>query len=205
MTASNFYDGYQYVFGMGQSATTVSAPQTAIAAGSPVIISGTVFDKSPATTTTPIYAQGVGVPCVSDASMGDWMAYLYQQAPYPANVTGVPVAIDAVDPSGNPIHVATVTSDASGTFSYLWTAPTTAGKYTITATFAGDNSYGFSSAETAVGVMAVSAVTTTATPTPTTVTTAVTPSEVMTYVLAVGIAIIIAIAIVGALILRKRS
>jgi len=203
MTATNYYDGFQYVFGMGQSATTVSAPQTAISAGTPVIISGSVFDKSPAASTSPIYASGVGVPCVSDASMGDFMAYLYQQAPYPANITGVPVSIDAVGPSGNTIHITTVTSDASGTFHYMWTTPTTPGQYTITATFAGDDSYGFSSAETALGV--ITAPTVTATPTPTSSpASAATPSQVMTDVLIVGIAIIIAIAIVGILLLRKR-
>jgi hypothetical protein len=196
LTATNFYDGYLYVFGMGLSATTVSAPQTAVTAGTPLIISGTVLDQSPAQP---------GTACVSDASMGQWMAYLHQQAPYPANVTGVPVSIDAMGPEGNAIHVATVSSDASGTFSYLWTTPTIAGKYAITATFAGDDSYSYSSAETAVGVTAAPVAT--ATPTPTSspaLAAAATPSQVMIDVLIVGIAIIIAIAIVGVLLLRKR-
>ena len=93
MTATNMYDGYMYVFGMGLSATTVSAPQTQITQGTSTIISGTVLDQSPAQP---------GTPAVSRNSMGDWMAYLYQQAPYPTNLTGVPVSIDAVDPNGNP-------------------------------------------------------------------------------------------------------
>ena len=209
LVAGNYYDGYEYSFGMGQSATTVSAPQTAVTAGQSVVISGTVMDKSPATTTSDEYAQGVGVPCVSDASMGDFMAYLYQQAPCPTNLTGVPVSIDAVGPNGT-IHIADVTSDGSGTFGYLWTTPATTGQYTITATFAGDDSYGFSSAETVVGVTAAPIATATptptvtATPTSSPVSNAATSTQVMTYIVLVGIAIIIAIGIVGALILRKR-
>ncbi len=203
MTASNFYDGYQYVFGMGQSATTVSAPQSGVTIGTPVTISGTVTDKSPATTTSAIYAPGVPVPAVSDASMGDFMAYLYQQAPYPANVTGVPVSIDAIDPNGNSIHIATVTSNSQGTFGSSWT-PTTAGLYTITATFAGDNSYGFSSASAVA--TAAQAPTGTSTPTSTNApSNLATTSDITVIVLASAIAIIIAIAIVGFLILRKRT
>ena len=121
LTAVNFYDGNQDVFGKGQSATTISATQTAITQGQSIVITGTVIDKSPATTTSLRYATGVAVPCVSDASMGDWMAYLCQQAQIPATATGVPVSIDAVDPNGNNVHIATVTSDTSGTFNYVWT------------------------------------------------------------------------------------
>ena len=132
LTANNEYDGYTYVFGKGKSATTVSAPQTQITAGQSVIISGTVLDQSPAQP---------GTPCVSKDSMGEWMAYLHMQHSVPANVIGVPVLIDAVDPNGNFVPIATVTSDMSGTFGYTWT-PTIPGQYKITATFMGDDSYG---------------------------------------------------------------
>ena len=47
LAASNGYDGYMYVFGREKSKTTVSAPQTAIAQGQSVIITGTVLDQSP--------------------------------------------------------------------------------------------------------------------------------------------------------------
>ncbi len=191
MTATNFYDGFMYVFGMGLSSTTVSAPQTQITAGQNAIISGSVLDQSPAQP---------GTPAVSDASMGDWMAYLHQQAPYPTNVTGVPVSIDAVDPNGNPVHIATVTSNSQGTFGYTWT-PTIPGQYTITATFAGDDSYSFSSADTYATVVVP-----TTTPAPTTTTqpsNLATTSDLAAYIIGVGIAIIIAIAI-AVLILRKR-
>jgi len=193
LTATNYYDGFMYIFGKGLSSTTVSAPQTAIATGTPIVISGTVLDQSPAQP---------GTPAVSDAIMGDWMAYLHQQAPCPANVTGVPVSIDAVDPNGNSVHIGVATSNIQGTFGYTWT-PTIAGQYTITATFAGDESYGSSSAGTYASVISP-----TATSTPTTTaapSNLATTTDVMTYVVVVGIAIIIAIAIVGALILRKKA
>ena len=57
---------------------------------------------------------------------------------------------NAVDPNGNYIHIADVTSDGySGTFGYTW-EPETAGQYTVTATFLGDDSYGSSFATTYV-------------------------------------------------------
>ena len=37
-----------------------------------------------------------GVPVASDASMKDWMGYVYQQKPLPTNFTGVPVTIDVL-------------------------------------------------------------------------------------------------------------
>jgi hypothetical protein len=143
LTAGNSYDGYLYVFGKGTSATTVSCPQTAITSGTSAVISGTVLDKSPAQPDT---------PAVSDDSMKTYMEYLHMQQPidgiyHNLTMTGVPISIDAVDSNGNPQHLATVTSDISGTFSYTWT-PKTQGDYTITATFAGTNSYGSSWAET---------------------------------------------------------
>ena len=192
LTATDWYTAMFYTFGMGVSATTVSAPQTAVAEGTPIVISGTVLDQSPAQP---------GTPAVSDASMSAWMGYLHLQAPYPTNVIGVPVSIDAVDPNGNAVHIASVTSDATGTFGYTWT-PTMAGQYKITATFAGDDSYSFSTAGTYATVTAPIA---TSTPTTTAVpSNLATSADLMTYIVGVGIAIIIAIAIVGALILRKK-
>ena len=100
-----------YVFGKGQSATTVSAPQTAITAGTSSVITGTVLDQSPAQP---------GKAAVSDDSMGAYMEYLHMQQPidrmyHNITITGVPVSIDTVDPNGNSMHIATVTSDVSGT------------------------------------------------------------------------------------------
>jgi hypothetical protein len=129
------------------------------------------------------------------------MDHLHAQYPVPANFTGVPVSIDAVDPNNNFVHIATVTSDMSGTFSYVW-APTNAGSYKITATFEGDDSYGSSYAQAAAVVVNAPQATPTATSAP---INAATTSDLMTYMVAGVIAIIIAIAIVGALLLRKRS
>ena len=194
MTATNYYDGYLYVFGMGLSGTTVSAPQNAIAVDTKVTISGTVLDQSPAQP---------GTPCVSHASMGDYMAYLHQQAPYPASVTGVPVSIDAVDPNGNYAHIADVTTDALGSFGYSWN-PTIPGLYKITATFAGDDSYSYSSADTYATVSQAPTTATTPTSTAAPLNLATT-TDLMTYIAVVGIAIIIAIAIATVLLLRKRQ
>jgi hypothetical protein len=187
---------------MGQSSTTVQAPLNQITTGQSVTIAGTVLDQSPFTSNAAPYAPGT-VPAVSDASMGDFMAYLFQQSPCPTNLTGVPVSIDAVDPNGNPVHIATATSvGSSGAFGATWT-PTIPGQYTITATFAGTDSYGYSTATTFATVTQASA---SPTPAPTTTqAAAVTMGDFAIYLIAAVIAIIIAIAVVGALILRKRA
>jgi len=191
LTAGNYYDGYLYVFGKGKSSTTVTAPQSAITQGQSVVISGTVLDQSPAQP---------GTPLVSADSMGEWMEYLHMQHQYPANVVGVPVSIGAFDPNGNFIPIATVTSDASGTFGYTWAAPNITGQYKITATFVGDDSYGSSWAQTYASVVQAPA---TPEPTP----QAPIPDYTMT-IIGTGIAIIIAVIIaiaVAVLLLRKRA
>jgi hypothetical protein len=183
-----------YVFGKGKSATTVSAPQVAITEGTNAIISGTILDQSPAQPDT---------PCVSKDSMGPWMAYLHMQEPVPNNVIGVPVSIDATDPNGNPLHIADVVSDMSGTFSYTW-KPTMVGNYKITATFMGDDSYGSSWAQTYATVSAATGNNTN----PGSSTSNININDVVgplsMYIVAGVIAIIIAIAIVGILAVRKR-
>ena len=190
------YDGIMYVAGRGPSTTTVSAPQTSITAGTGAIITGTVLDQSAAQPNT---------PCVSEASMGDYMSYIHLQTTWPgwsmANVTGVPVSIDAVDPNGNFMHIATVTSDATGHFGYTW-MPTLAGDYKISATFGGSNSYGASWAQTYANVAA--APTATSTPVQTTEPSVATSADLMTYTAAAAIAVIIAIAIATVLMLRTK-
>ncbi len=157
LTASNYYDGYLYVFGKGQSDTSVSVSPATIAQGSPVIIQGTVYDQSPATTTSAVFSPTKPeVACVSKESMSTYMEYLYMQKPIGGlygneTIIGVPVSIDAVDPNGNYVHIGDTTSDVSGTFGFTWT-PTIAGNYKITATFIGDDSYGSSWAQTYAAV-----------------------------------------------------
>ena len=187
LTFDNRYDGYMYVYGKGQSQTTVEAPLTAITLGQSFMITGTVMDISPAQLNT---------PCVSKESMTQWMEYLHMQKSIPANVTGVPVSIDAVDSNGNSVHIATVTTDMSGSFKMLW-APEILGEYVITAAFTGDESYGSSWAETAIGVVEAPITS----PTPTITSTA--QASIETYFAISTIAIIIAFA-VAVLVLRKR-
>jgi len=145
----NGYDNQIYCYGMGLTATTVTAPDTGIPLGSSVMIRGTVTDQSPGQTCLGIPA--AGTPAISDEYMSEWMEYLYQQQPMPADATGVKVTLDAIDPNGNFISIGTATSDMSGFYSYMW-EPEHEGKYTIIATFEGSESYWSSYAETAIGV-----------------------------------------------------
>jgi hypothetical protein len=200
MTVLNAYDNQIYAYGMGPTKTTVSAPSVGITTATPVTITGTVLDISAG-----VSQQGVaanfpnGLPAVSDASMSDWMQFVYMQQPCPANVTGVPVTISAIDPNGNYVTLGNTISDGSGFYSFtvdtsqLGAGP---GKYTIIATFAGSDSYYPSSSEAAFTVMEEPA----ATPSPTPAAQA----PVGTYFIASTIAIIVAIVIVGILILRKH-
>jgi hypothetical protein len=147
-TTAGAQDGYMYVFGRGKSATTVSAPQTTIAKGTDVLITGTVTDLSPAQS---------GTPCVSRASMTTQMEHLHIQLPidgiyHNVTMTGVPVTLTAIDSVGNVIDLGTVTTNPYyGTFSAAWTPPAE-GVYTVTASFLGDDSYGSSGAATAVSI-----------------------------------------------------
>ncbi|MCK5628236.1 hypothetical protein KAI12_02105, partial [Candidatus Bathyarchaeota archaeon] len=143
---SNTYDNQIYAFGKGQTAVTVEAPLTAVPDGTGVMIRGTVTDQSPGAKDT---------PAIADASMSEWMQYLYMQFPMPMDATGVPVTLDAVGPDGSFISIGTVNSDASGMFKKMWTPPSE-GEYTIIATFAGSGAYWSSYAETSLGVSAES-------------------------------------------------
>jgi len=143
----NAYDNQLYCFGKGQSATTVTAPKTAIPEGTKVLIEGTVLDLTPAQE---------GTPCVSKDSMGPWMEYLHMQQEIPAEVTGVPVELTAIKDDGTITDLGTKwTNGFYGVFDCEWT-PDEEGFYTIYATFKGDDSYGSSSAATGILVGPVS-------------------------------------------------
>ena len=193
---SDAYDCIMYVVGKGQSQTTVNAPDVTVSAGNGIVIKGTVLDQSPGQP---------GTPCVSKDSMTTQMEYLHWQMPIAGiygnlTITGVSVSIDAIDPNGNPVHITTVTSDGySGTFAYTWN-PTMAGDYKITATFAGDDSYGSSFATTyaSEGQAPV------ASPTPTAIPLATNPPYEM-YTIGTGLAVIIVVIAVGLLLLKKRA
>jgi hypothetical protein len=201
LTCMNGYNNEIYCLGQGSSATTVQAPLTAITAGSNVAIQGTVMDTSAGTQEPVVQADfPYGVPVSSDADMGTWMGYVYQQQAMPTNFTGVTVQIAAIDPNGNHIVIGTATTDGNGLYHYTWTTPNVPGTYSVYATFAGSNGYYPSNSETTMIVQNAPS----ATPAPT-----ATPTSIADlYFLPVSIAIIIAIVIVGAvlalLMLRKR-
>jgi hypothetical protein len=142
LTAAGGYDGYMYVFGKGESKTTVMAPLSAVIKGSPITISGSVLDMSPGQAET---------PCVSEDSMTLQMEYLHLQRPidgiwHNETISGVPVSITAIAEDGTYIDIGTAITDGySGTFGKAWTT-TDEGTYKIVAAFAGDDSYGSSSA-----------------------------------------------------------
>jgi hypothetical protein len=184
-------NGIQYCIGKGQTATTVTAPLTSVTSGTGMTIQGSVMDMSP------------GKPnsaAVSEADMSTWMDYLYGQNATlinsPPTPHGVTVQLNAVDPNGNSVDLGTVTSDSSGHFAKSWT-PSTAGLYTIYATFAGSNSYYSSYAETSLSVAAAPSATTQPTQ-----TTAASDNTMIT--IGTGIAVIIAIAIATVLMMRKK-
>jgi hypothetical protein len=198
--AMNTYDQQIYAIGKGPSATTVEAPMTGVTVGDSVIIRGRVTDVSPGTQQAALKLRFPnGVAAVSDASMSDWMGYVYEQFPTPTNVTGVAVSIDAIDPNNNCIHIGDATTDSSGNFGFTWILPDVPGMYTIVATFAGSKSYWSSNAETYAVV--------TAAPQPTAAPTPMPASLADTYFVPAVIGIIVAIAVVGAVIvlmLRRR-
>ena len=137
----NAYDMQIYCVGKGPSAMTVEAPMTGVTQGSSIVIRGTITDISAGTNQDEQAARFPnGVPAMSDASMKDWMAYVYMQKPRPQDATGVPIAISVLDANGNYREIGNVTSDADGFFTYNW-KPDIDGPYTVYASFGGSNSY----------------------------------------------------------------
>jgi len=201
-TTYNAYDGQIYAYGQGPSKTTIEAPLTAQSVGTALVIEGTVTDVSAGASQEAVAANFPnGLPCVSDASMTQFMEYVYEQQPEPTNTTGVPVTLTAIDPNGNLVTLGTTTSDASGSYSFTWTPPAVPGNYAITATFAGTGAYYGSYAETHVYVGSA------ATPAPPTATP-LSQATTQSYVLGIGIAIIViiivGIAVLAMLMLRKK-
>ena len=145
---SDAYTCTMYVVGKGKSATTVTASQKTIAKGATVLIEGTVLDQSPGQP---------GTPCVAKESMTLQMEHIHIAQPLNGiygneTITGVPVTLTAIDSNGTVVDIGTTTTNGYyGTFSFVWTPPSE-GTYTITASFAADDSYGSSSAATAVSV-----------------------------------------------------
>ena len=199
ITALNGYDNQIYAFSKGPTATTIVTPS--VAPGQSLVLQGTVMDISAGTqqaTIAPRFPNGV--PAVSDNSQTAWMEYVYMQNPPPTNAIGVPVSITLIDPNGNP-HQTTVTTDSSGTYSYVVPSSMTPveGKYTVVASFDGSHSYWPSSSQSSFGITSAPAPTATPTQGPT--------SPVDIYFLPAVAAIIIILIVGIALImmmLRKR-
>ncbi len=66
-------------------------------------------------------------------------------------IAGVTVTLSAVDPNGTIQHIAAVTTDASGIYSSNWTPPIE-GQYTVTANYAGNQTYSNSQTSTIITV-----------------------------------------------------
>ena len=213
LVSRDLYTGQLFGFGKGQTAVTVSASPKIIASGNSLLIEGTVLDQSPAQ---------LGTPAIADESMTAWMEYLHMNRPIPGNATGVPVKLTAMDPNGNTEQIGTVTSDISGAYSIVWTPPVP-GKYVVTASFDGSESYWQSSAETAIAVMKAPAAQPTASPSlsptasppptasptpaisPTPPTPPSSPASPMTLYIVAAAAVIIIVVAAAVLALRRRK
>jgi len=190
------YTNVIYAIGKGPSQTTVEAPNAGVIQGSSIVISGSVTDISAGTSDPTVAARFPnGVAAIADESMGDWMAYIYKQFPFPANAMGVDVSLDVIDANGNFRNIGTATSDSSGFYSLEY-MPDIPGKYTLIATFAGSEAYYASYAEAAFVVDQA--------PEPTAAPEATPAPMTDTYVVGTGIAVIAAIAVAVLLILRKK-
>jgi hypothetical protein len=185
------YDGYEYVFGKGLSKTTVTAPDVSVTLGTALTIKGTVTDQSPAQPDT---------PCVSKDSMKTQMEYLHMQLPidgiwHNLTMTGVDVTLTAIDDKGTSTNIGTATTSAYyGTFEKAWTPPSES-TYKIIASFAGDDSYGSSGAQTAVTVGPA--------PAQIQIPAQIVPPDYTMTIIGTGVAVIIAVAI-AVLILKKK-
>ena len=201
LVAPNECDGQIYAFGLGPTKMTVRAPDVGVTTSAPITITGTITDVSAGSQQQVVAANFPnGLPCVSDASMTQFMEAVYEQQAMPTNITGVPITLSVLDSNGNYRQIGTTTSSPSGTFGFTWT-PDIPGDYTVYANFAGTQSYFRSFAQNSL--VATSAPTSA----PTAVVEQISLGTTQMYVIGIGVAIIVAIAIVGALImitLRKR-
>ena len=98
---------------MGPSKTTVTAPNIGVTTSTPITITGTVTDISAGSQQDAVAANFPnGLPCVSDASMTQFMEAVYMQQPMPTNITGVPVTLYVLDSNNNYRSIGTTTSNA---------------------------------------------------------------------------------------------
>jgi hypothetical protein len=185
----DLFDNRIYSIGKGPSAIEVTASPKASIQGTSVVIEGTVTDQS---------AGAKSSPAIADEYMSEWMAYLYQQRPFPADAKGVEVTLDTLDPNGNLIHLGNATCDNTGKFGFAF-VPEVAGTYRLIATFEGSASYGSSYATTYINVADAPQSTLQPTPLPLTVAELYFVPSVI-----VIIVVIIAVGLLIMLMLRKR-
>ena len=141
MVGMDTYDNRLYAVAKGASAVTLETPQDATT-DMAVTLKGTVMDVSPgiaADANLQIRFPG-GVPAVSDASMSDWMLYVWKNFERPSDAVGVQVRLEAVGPDMGFETIGTTTSDAYGNYGLGW-CPSKAGTYMIIATFEGTAGY----------------------------------------------------------------
>ncbi len=201
MTTLNSYDEQVYAYGMGPTKTTVSAPNIGATTATPITITGSVTDISAGASQTAVASNFPnGLPCVSDASMTQFMESVYMQQPEPHNVTGVPVTFAVIDANGNYRTIGSTTTNGLGDYSFIW-KPDITGNYTVYATFAGTQSYYGSTAST--GFYASSPATTSA-PTATPLSGVATQTTLEYIGVAIIIVIIIGIAVLALLVTRRR-
>jgi outer membrane protein assembly factor BamB len=202
MVVANGADNQIYAFGQGPSKTTVTAPDIGVTTATPVTITGTVTDISAGSQQNAVAANFPnGLPCVSDASMSQFMEAVYMQQPMPTNMTGVKVTLTETDHNGNTYTIgSTTTNPLTGTWAYNWTPPIV-GNYTITATFAGSGAYYGSYATT---YTYASPAAPTPAPTASPPTGLASTSSLELGIAAVIIVIIVCVAVLAVLMLRKR-
>jgi outer membrane protein assembly factor BamB len=202
MTTLNAYDNQIYAWGVGPSETSVTAPDIGVTTATPVTITGTVMDISAGSQQNAVAANFPhGLPCVSDASMSPFMEAVYMQQPMPNNLTGVPVTLSVTDSNGNHYNIGTaITNPLTGFYSLTWT-PVIPGNFTVTATFAGTQSYYGSYANTA---FYASPAASTPAPTASPVSGLASTTTVMDIGVAIIIVIVICVAVLAVLMMRKR-
>ena len=133
---------------MGPSKTTVTAPNVGVTTATQITITAQLRTSLQARHKQAVAANFPnGLPCVSDASMTQFMEAVYMQQPVPHDITGVPVTFTVIDSNGNYRTIGTTTTNGLGDYSFTW-KPDITGNYTVYATFAGTQSYYGSTAST---------------------------------------------------------
>ena len=202
LTELNAYDNQIYAYGQGPSKTTISAPQVGVTTATPITIAGSVTDISAGASQQAVAANFPnGLPCVSDASMSQFMEAVYMQQPMPSNITGVPVSIYVLDANHNYRQIGTATTNALGDYSFTWT-PDISGSFTVYATFAGTDAYYGSTASAA---FYASATVPSAAPTPTAAAGLASNTTVEYGIVAIIIVIIVIGVVLALLVTRKHA